>query len=541
MGEHDEERVYHGVAAAGGLAFGTVVRADRRATAKRQAGSPAEEAQALRDAIARAGADLDALIAGEDELAAEILEFQRALLADEDLVAPIVETVNGGTPADAAWAAALDREIAEYRSGDDEYFQARADDLADLKARVLAALHPEDKTAAATVEGGLYVAEDLTPSRFLELDWSRFKGAALKGGSRTSHVAILARARGIPLVVGLQGLENGQTDGAAAVLDAEDGRLILSPRPATLARMQERAEALAAIERDAARLLDQPARTADGDAVTVMINVDEPGILSDVAVSHCDGVGLTRTEFLFRDGVLPDEEAQLATYTKILDWTGGKPVTIRTLDAGGDKPIPGVTDDSDPNPFMGLRGLRLSLARPAIFRVQLRALARAAAHGPLKVMVPMVTTPAEIERVRALFDEVIADLETDGLPHAQPALGMMVEVPAAALQAAAFDVAFYSIGSNDLVQYATAAARDNPAVAALADPRNPAVGRLIGDVVAAGHARGVEVSLCGDMASDPALVPALLDTGLRCLSVAPATLGRVKAAIASYRRNGATA
>jgi phosphotransferase system enzyme I (PtsI) len=210
-------------------------------------------------------------------------------------------------------------------------------------------------------------------------------------------------------------------------------------------------------------------------------------------------------------------------------------VTIRTLDAGGDKPIPGITIDGERNPFLGVRGLRLSLLRPEPFRVQLRALARAAADGPLKVMVPMVTLPEELAAARDHLDAVLAELASAGVAHARPALGMMVETPAAALTAAAFDADFYSIGSNDLTQYVMAAARDNAATAALARPDSPAVLELIARTVAAGRQRGVEVSLCGDMASRPELLPALLAAGLRSLSVAPAQIGRVKRALAGLR------
>ena len=535
MGDDGRERILRGVPAAGGLAVGTIVRdAGGAGAAPRKAGAPAEEVRALEDAIARAASDLDLLIEGEDELAAGILEFQRALLDDECLVEPILASAREGIAADAAWTAALDREVAEYRVGGDPDFSARADDLLDLRERVLAALGSEREGARAPVRDGLWVGRELTPSRFLALDWSAFRGAALGSGSRTSHVAILARARGIPLVVGLEDLENGIEDGAAAVLDAEGGRLIVSPSPETVAWARRREASIAATERDVARSVARPAETAGGEPVAVLVNADVPEGLAAVSAGHCDGIGLVRTEFLFSGGARPDEEDQLAVYRRFLAWAGGRPVTIRTLDAGGDKPIPGLTVDGESNPFLGVRGLRLSLARPEVLRVQLRALARAAAGGPLKIMVPMVTAPEEIERVRALLGDVVAELAAAGLPHARPPLGMMVEVPAAALEAAAFDVAFYSIGSNDLVQYVTASARDNPAVAGLADPRRPAVLRLVREVAEAGRKKGVEVSLCGDMASDPGMIPHLLAAGLRTFSVAPATLGRVKATIAGW-------
>jgi phosphotransferase system enzyme I (PtsI) len=250
----------------------------------------------------------------------------------------------------------------------------------------------------------------------------------------------------------------------------------------------------------------------------------------------CDGIGLVRTEFLFGEGPdLPDEAAQYAVYRRMLQWAGGRPVTIRTLDAGGDKPIAGLTVDGESNPFLGIRGVRLSLARPDVFRVQLRALLRAACHGTLKLMVPMVTRPAELEAVRTLLNEEFAALGRDGIPAAMPELGMMVEVPAAALAIDCFDAAFYSIGSNDLVQYLTAAGRDIGAVADLADPRHPAVLRLIAAVAAHGRATGREVSLCGDAGGDPSLIPDLLGAGIRTLSVAPGLVGAAKLAIAGVR------
>jgi phosphotransferase system enzyme I (PtsI) len=217
-----------------------------------------------------------------------------------------------------------------------------------------------------------------------------------------------------------------------------------------------------------------------------------------------------------------------------MNWAGGKPVTIRTLDAGGDKPIAGLTPRDESNPFLGLRGLRLSLARPEIFRVQLRALIRAAALGPLKIMVPMVTKPEELAETRKMLDAAVAELSAEGRPTGRPELGMMVEVPAAALNIAAFDADFYSIGSNDLTQYVTAAGRDCAAVQHLYDPFEPGVLELIGRVVRHGVGSGRPVSLCGEMAADPRALRILLTLGLRAVSVSPASLPRVKAVIRTH-------
>jgi phosphotransferase system enzyme I (PtsI) len=278
------------------------------------------------------------------------------------------------------------------------------------------------------------------------------------------------------------------------------------------------------------------AATADGTAIRILVNLSDPAELADLDPAVCDGVGLVRTEFLFQQANgLPDEAVQYAAYRRIVEWAGDRPVTLRTLDAGGDKPIPGLTVAEETNPFLGLRGIRLSLARPDVFSIQLRALARAAVHGPLRIMLPMVSVPAEVAAAAALLDAAVAALRRAGIACARPPLGMMVEVPAAALGAARFPVEFYSIGSNDLTQYVMAAARDIAAVAALNDPADPAVIELIARTVAAGRARGADVSLCGDAAGDPAMLPALLGTGLRALSMAPGAVAEVKAAIAGHR------
>ena len=542
MAEGASEQVIVGVPAAEGLAIGKISLDVARDVVLRKAGQPPEEREALKYAIDKARSEIDGLIDVGDDLASEILEFQQALLEDEDLTAPIYEAVASGQAAQDAWSQILDGEIEQYRSGGDEYFAARAEDLVDLKTRVLRALYGGlEEARLVPLAGAIFVADDLTPSRFLELDWKQLAGAAIRGGSRTSHVAILARARGVPLVVGLDADLAALPDGSPAILDAEAGALILEPSGQTMTAARGRLDARAVDAKAAEGLLAEPAVTAGGERVEVLINVDDPAMLAEFPPGHCDGIGLTRTEFLFQGGRLPDEESQFQAYRRVLEWAAGRSVTIRTLDAGGDKPIPGVTPDGESNPFLGVRGLRLSLRHEALFRVQLRALARAAACGPLKVMVPMVTVPAELKRVRRLMDDICRELSTEGIEHAAPALGMMVEVPAAALTAECFEADFYSIGSNDLVQYVTASARDNPNLEAIADPSNPAVLELVVRTVEAARRRGVGVSLCGDMASDPASVPALLDRGLRSLSVAPAQVGPVKLAVSRYGARGGAA
>jgi len=531
-------RVFEGIPVSGGVVLGPLHLLRGPGSGTRKAGTPEQEAAALRQALGEAGEALEALIAAEDSLAGDILEFQLALLEDEDIIAPVLQAIAGGSAADVAWTAKLDAEIADYRSGGDDVLAARAEDLSDLKARVLHHLTGGSGRMTDAPAGAILVAEDLTPSIFLDIDWSRLGGAVTAGGSPTSHVAILARARGVNLMVGTRLTLDSLPSGCPAILDALAGRLTVNPdRAATAAA--EAAAAAEARQREAVEtVLHRPARTANGVAVKVLVNVDAPALLDRMTPEVCDGVGLTRTEFLFEGGHQPDEEEQLAFYRRLLSWAEGRPVTVRTLDAGGDKPLPGVTLGGETNPFLGVRGLRLSFAKPALFRCQLRALARAAAEGPLKVMLPMVTAPWELAQAGAMLDEEVAGLEAAGIACARPPLGIMVEVPAAALMATDFEADFYSIGSNDLIQYTAAAARDNAAVAPLADPRTPAVLELIRRVAAAGVQRGVEVSLCGEMASSPELVPDLLDCGVTVLSCAPAQVGLVKLAIAAYDASG---
>ncbi|MDB5362473.1 MAG: phosphoenolpyruvate-protein phosphotransferase [Rhodospirillales bacterium] len=522
--------------AAPGIATGPLFRLAGGVIAAGDAsGAPQAGTGELLQAIEAAIADLTALAAATDDAGAEILEFQIAMLEDPALRAPALAAIGAGAPASRAWREALDQQIAGYTNAEDDYFRARAADLTDLRDRVLVRL-AGGGAAAATPRGAILLGDDLMPSRFLEIDWSGGGGIALAGGSPTSHVAMLARARGVPMVVGL-GTPAAAVDGhAQAAIDGAAGRIILHPTETHLADLARRSAAAAAARRADDLALREPAVTVDGTRISVMVNIADPAELEGFDPSLCDGIGLVRTELLFHGaGGLPDEDRQYTAYRRILEWAAGRPVTIRTLDAGGDKPIPGLTAPGESNPFLGLRGIRLSLDRPEIFAVQLRALARAAMHGALKVMLPMVTIPRELEAARALFAAEVARLEADGVPGRLPPLGMMVEVPAAALAIEGFDAAFFSIGSNDLIQYTTASARDSDAVAALADPRNPAVLRLIGEVARHGAAAGREVSLCGDMAGDPAYLPALLAAGLTALSVAPVALAGVKAAVRRER------
>jgi phosphotransferase system enzyme I (PtsI) len=523
-------QVVKGRPASDGIFAGPIFFLESAVAVQRSAGNAGAEALALDEAIAAAIAALSSLVDAAAGEGADMLAFQIAMLEDEALLGPARALIAKGRPADEAWCKTVDAEIVGYEMSDDDYFRARAADLKDMRDRVLR--HLAGNAAHLAQTGAILIGDDVPPSLFLEADWSKGGAIALRHGSPSSHVAILARARGVPMVVGLGDV--CRNDHAEAVVDGGEGLLVLSPDAPAKRRWSEKARELAKKREYESGFLKRPAELKSGERIELLINVAEPDELDLLNPEHCDGIGLMRSEFLFRDGKpLPDEEMQYRSYRRFLEWAGGKPVTIRTLDIGGDKPIKGLTPDGERNPFLGLRGVRLTLARKDVFRTQLRALARAALHGKLKVMVPMITVASELQATAALLDEVMAELADAGIPAKRPPLGIMVEVPAVALAPELLrSAAFFSIGSNDLTQYVMAAARDEASVAALGDPSHPAVLGLIANVARYGRETGIEVSLCGDMASEPRFVPALIAAGLRTLSVSPSALGRVKAAVA---------
>ena len=521
-----------GRVASGGFAAGPVAVFSTDSGATRGVGEPSAEAQALRSAIAAALGQLGDLAAKAGRDGADILAFQIAMLEDETLSKSAFGAIGAGVTADLAWRTALDREIDDYEAAEDAHFKARASDLRDIRDRVVAILSGADMEPSLP-PGAIIVGEDLTPSRFLSTDWRSGGGIALTRGSASSHVATLARSRGVPMIVGLSLDLDGIGQRADGLIDGGSATLTIDPEAATREDFAARARAARASLSAADEFRMRPAFTADGTPIAVFINLANPAEVESLDPGSCDGIGLVRTEFLFSGkGGLPDEETQYHAYRRLAEWAAGKPVTIRTLDAGADKPIAGLTLDQEANPFLGMRGIRLSLARPEIFLTQLRALCRAAAHGAIEIMLPMVALPRELELARGHLEEALTGLQTAGVPCRRPDLGIMVEVPAAAIVVEAFDAAFFSIGSNDLTQYVMAAARDSDAVAGLNDPTHPAVLRLVAQVAAHGARVARKVSLCGDAGGEPKFIEALLAAGLRALSVNPAALGIAKQAIA---------
>jgi phosphoenolpyruvate-protein phosphotransferase (PTS system enzyme I) len=520
---------YRGHTASIGFAHGPFVRVDGATNSGRVAAAPPDEEAALRAALVSAGQQIAKLAEAVGGDAAQILEFQVALLEDDDFLDPIFTAIVEGAPAHTAWSSALDAQIADYNAAADEYLQARSSDLADLRDRVLRTLRGGEGEAPPKIPSGAVVcADDLPPSQFLEIDWSRGGGLALLRGSPTSHVAMLARARGIPMIVQLGAVPaNART----ALLDGEGAILELDPSAEQIGLFERRRDVLRKNRASARAILRRPTASWAGEKIRLLINIQRVEDLEHADAQYADGIGLMRTEFLLgQQAGLPDEDTQYRAYDAVLRWAGKRPVTIRTFDAGGDKPVPGFTVDGEANPFLGVRGLRLCLARPDVFLVQLRALARAVREN-LKVMFPMVTTPAELEAARRLFVKAVGELQREGTRAALPEIGIMVEVPAAGLAIEQFDGSFFSIGSNDLAQYLTACDRTNGTLANLIDPLQPAMLSLIKHIADYGRRAGCGVSLCGDMAGDPRCLPGLLSCGLRELSVNPSALALVKQTI----------
>jgi phosphoenolpyruvate-protein phosphotransferase len=422
--------------------------------------------------------------------------------------------------------------VAGWEALEDEYQRARAADLRSVAAQVLA--HLLDLPAPhARLEGeGVLLAADLTPADAAGLDPALALGIATAFGGPTSHAAVLARSLGIPAVVGLGERLLSVPEGTPVGLDGDAGLLIVDPPAELGAELEARRLARAQEDRAARADAGAPAVTVDGVPVEVAANIGTPEEVLTAVEAGCDGVGLFRTEFLFMErGKMPSEDEQEAAYRRAAEALGGRPMVVRTLDAGADKPLPFLAQPSEANPFLGVRGIRLGLERPELLDVQLRAVLRVATDHPVRVMFPMVATLEELRAARGAVETAAAGLGTR-VPDALE-IGVMVEVPAAALAASALapEADFFSIGTNDLTQYTLAADRGNERVAALSDALHPAVLRLIRMTCEAAANHGRWVGVCGELAGDALATPVLLGLGARELSMSAPAIPSVKRAV----------
>jgi len=470
-------------------------------------------ANGLVGAIAMALGQLSALQASARGLGSDIVQFQIEMLEDERFVLELLEAAIAGGDAEAAVAAVLGEQIDAFAQSGSETFSARAADLADLRDRLLAALRGTVRDTAELPEGTILLVEELVPTRFLELDLRKVSGIVDQRGSTASHVALLARSEGIPMLVDTGALDEA-LEGQAVTLDAATGRLLLGSAPGPAELEEGQPPAIADREGEGAAL------TPQGRRIAVNLIVNALSVLEEAPPGWFDGIGLVRTELLMHDEtVLTGEDAQAALYAPLFDWAQGKPVSIRLFDGGGDKPLPGLSVPREANPFLGVRGARLLMRHPEVVATQLRAILRAAAGRPVRILVPMVTLPAEMEFFRAALASAISALGADAGPDSRKAmLGMMVETPAAALEPGSFDADFFALGTNDLVQYTLAAARDSDALE-LGDALPEVVLALIRRVVEHGERSGREVTLCGDVSGRSTQLRQLLDCGVHSFSV----------------------
>lgn len=494
-----------------GMAYGTL-RRDRSGAS--QSGEPAA---GVVPAILAAATQLRALQVRSSGLGSDILEFQIALLEDDDLVREVLEAAAAsGDPAQAV-REVLGKRIAQFSGSDSERFAARAVDLADLRDRLLGALEGNTGGADDWPEATILLAEDMTPSRFLSLDRANVIGIVDRHGSTASHVALLARSHGMPMLVSAGSIAN-DCDARPVLLDAEKGELLIEPGPGRL--IQPGAHNLASLTPDSEGA--GPAITPEGETVRIHLTVNALDTLAHAPAAWFDGIGLVRSELLIRDAhTLRDADAQAELYRPLFAWAGDLPVTIRLLDAGGDKQVPGLPPAGDE------RGARLLMRHADVLAAQLSAILRAADGRAARIMVPMVTRPDEMDFFRA-------ELDRAGGGHSPALLGMMVETPAAALEIARFDADFYALGTNDLTQYTLAAARESDVAGDFREMAS-AVVRLVGMVVDHAAATGKPVTVCGDVAPTSAALGRLLEAGVRSLCVPPRLAPRFKQFIRTGR------
>ena len=519
-----------GVTAAPGLAIGIAARLVAAEIPVNATSHGAEaETAALSEALAAVKARIETQLAAAPKAQRAILGAHLAFLEDPELVQAARDLIGQGASAGVAWKQAIGGYIELVRGVGDPRIAERVDDLVDLERQVLQALSGEAVKAAPLPKGAILLADDLLPSQLMDLDASRLAGLCTAGGGPTSHVAILAAAMNIPAMVAAGPGVMRIADGAALILDADAGTLQIAPDQHALALAQT-AVAANQNRRQAARArAHEDCRTADGARIEVMANLASLIDANAAVAAGAEGCGLLRTEFLFlhRDAA-PSEDEQADCYRAIAQALGERPLVIRTLDVGGDKAVGYLPIPPEENPALGLRGLRVSLWKPELLRTQLRAILRSASANT-RIMIPMVDSLHEVAAVRAVLDQVRAEL-----PDAPAVmLGVMVETPAAAITADILcaEAEFISIGTNDLAQYTLAMDRGNPAVAAEVDGLHPAVLRMIAEAVKGAKVHGRPVSVCGGLASDLAAAPILLGLGVTALSASPAIVPELKALI----------
>lgn len=530
--------IIQGKGVSGGIAIGPLYRFRRSAAAfsKARSGDLAEERERLAAARASSAARLEEL-AGRcvDPEAAVLFQTHAMMVEDEDFCACAAALLEEGCSAEYAVQCAGERFAALFSAMDDPYMRERAEDIRDVARRIVDEL-------LGTTPGGdgpalpcVIYAGDLSPSELVQLPRERVLGLALRQGGATSHTAILARTMGIPTVCALEGELPGGLEGRLCCLDGETGRVVLEPDREMLSAMAEKLGTQVEERRCLEELRGREDVTQDGRRLSICCNIGRPEEAAEVLRQDGRGIGLFRSEFLYLGSEqLPDEETQFQAYRAVAQTMAGKRVVIRTLDVGADKQAPCLDLEGEENPALGMRGVRVSLARPELFKTQLRAIYRASAYGKVAVMFPMITAVWEVRACKALCCQVIDELAREGMPHDRDVeIGVMIETPAAVLLAEelAREVDFFSVGTNDLTQYILACDRQHAGLGRTADPRHPAVLRSLKMAADAAHAAGIRIGICGELAGEVDLLGDFLDMGIDELSVAPGRVLPVRKAL----------
>jgi phosphotransferase system enzyme I (PtsI) len=469
---------------------------------------------------------------GGSESEARIFEAHVEMAEDPEVHSEVEERVRNLESPEAAVIAVGEEFAGMFAAMEDEYMAARADDVRDVASQIAAELMGGGATGLETLaEPSVILAVNLAPSDTARIPKGMGLGFLISEGSRTSHVSIMARSMGIPAVVGVGSELEKALKAEVVALDGVEGYAIADPDPDTISAFEKKQKEIAA----EAALLEEykhvEARTSDGRRIEVSANIGSAKEAEDALAWGAEGVGLFRTEFLFMERPeLPTEEEQYEAYRKVAEAFGEKPVIIRTLDVGGDKNLPGVDQPAEENPFLGWRGIRMCLDVPELFKPQLRALLRAAVYGNLKIMFPMIVDNVEVRGAKEILDECERELESEGVEFGGLEVGIMVETPAAAIRASdiAPEVSFFSIGTNDLVQYTLAADRGNERLTRLQSADHPAVLDLIRKTCEAAREVGIWVGMCGEAAGEPAMIPKLVELGVTELSMSAPSIPRTK-------------
>lgn len=475
---------------------------------------------------------------------AEIIRGHIQMLKDPYMISQMEEKIQSGASAEAACEEVLNQFIALFSGVDDELTRQRATDVADIKKRMLRILlGAEEKSLAEIPPESVLVTEDLTPSMTAEMKKEHVVGIVTEKGGKTSHSAILAKAMEIPAVLSAEGALNALKDGEPVIVDGSQGLVLPNLQPEEETRYRQQKQAYETEKEILRGYIGRATVTADNETKEVFCNIGNVKDAITAAQKDGEGIGLFRTEFLFMDKPsAPSEEEQFEAYKKAAEIFNGKPVIIRTLDVGGDKGIPYLEMEKEENPFLGFRAVRYCLSHEELYETQLRAILRASAFGNLKIMVPLVTTAAEVRAVKEKVKKIAAELEKSGIEYDHGIqVGIMVETPAASLVAdlLARESDFFSIGTNDLTQYTMAADRGNPQVAYLNKPYDPAVLRSIRHIIRCAKNAGIPVGMCGEAAADPLLIPLLLDFGLEEFSVSPTSVLATRYQISKWTKESA--